>query len=219
MIPSPSLLPLLSVLFAQRVSSKNLKRLLSLASSHAGYILNLLVDVYWCAGAKAAEGIGAAVTVLGGVSVFFPFLQNHASFSSEEAALYYDLVVKLLDAAVANCSGNICGEDIEVLGWLLARIPVEVCGRGLWEAVSRWLGCDACAKVRESLLKEIVVNGSIWKEASVKEEVCNWLCEALQGEDSAWLRSCSIQRIVFELQNGRVINAWCSGLIAMGRSS
>ena len=219
MIPSPALLPLLSLLFAQHISSKNLKRLLSLASSHAGYILNLLVDVYWCAGAKAADTIGAAVTVLGGVSIFFPFLQNHASFSSEEARLYYDLVVKLLDAAIVSCSGDIRNEDMEVLGWLLARIPVETCGRGLWEAVNRWLACDACAKVKESLLKEIVVNGSIWKEAGVKEEVCNWLCEALQGEDSAWLRSCSIQRVVFELQNGRVINAWCSGRIGKRGSS
>lgn len=157
--------------------------------------------------------------MLGGVSIFFPFLQNHAPFSSEEAALYFDLVVKLLDAAVASCAGNISSEDVEVLGWLLTRIPVESCAQGLWEAVSRWLGCDACVKVKESLLKEIVVNGSIWKETSVKEEVCNWLCEALQGEDSTWLRSCSLKRVVFELQNGSVVNAWCSGRIVGKRSS
>ena len=53
--------------------------------------------------------------MLGGVSIFFPFLQNHALFSSEEAALYFDLVVKLLDAAVASCAGSISSEDVEVL--------------------------------------------------------------------------------------------------------
>ena len=41
----------------------------------------------------------------------------------------------------------------------------------------------------------------------------------MQGEDSTWLRSCSLKRVVFELQNGSVVNAWCSGRIVGKRSS
>lgn len=212
-VPFPSpLLSCLSILFAQCISSMNLKRLLSHIQAHTSFILNLLMNIYTYAGQHVRDpnGIVAAVNVLGGVSIFYPLLQNRAEMTEEEKEAYFSRVFFLLNLVIACSVDSLKKEDIAILGWLLERVPTGVRNHELWNIIMGWVSIPACT-MRGAILNDIIVNGIIWQDNEVSHEICNWLCDMLRSPEGGWVRECDFQHIMRELKNNRVMSEWCAG--------
>lgn len=236
-VPYPSpLLSLLSYLFAQRISPMNLKHIMAFATTNIAFVLNLLVNIYafvdvtaeepaseemmmtaMTAGIakdtrkRATNSIVAAVDILGGISIFFPFLQNKAAFNGNGAAFYFNHVFALMKTALLAGRKTLTVEDITMLGHLLQQLPLSMRSLELWEIVRQWLGADVAEPVRNAMVTHLLINGDIWEDPTVHATVCEWVCLALQNpEVSKWLRCCSFQQVQHEMKSDRVISAWCA---------
>ena len=212
-VPYPSpLLSCLSILFAQQISSMNLKHILSHIQTHTSFVLSLLISIYVYAGQHVRDpnGIVAAVNVLGGVSIFYPLLQNRAEMEEKTEEDYFRQVFSLLNLAIACDLDHLKKEDVAVLGWLIERVPQNVRTHELWEFVKNWVSIPACS-IRDDLLNDVIVNGKIWEKEEVRCEICAWLCDMLKSEDGEWIRHCEFQHVMRELKSPQVLIEWCAG--------
>ena len=212
--PSP-LLPLLTYLLAYRISPMNLKHVMAFTTTNTAFVLNLLVNVYAFVDLSTSQpkpnSIVEAVDVLGGISIFFPFLQNKASLAGGKSSLYFNHVFTLLQTAFLAAQATLTADDVIMLSHLLQQLPVELRSLELWDIVRQWLGAQVSAPVREAMVLHLLVNGELWSDAEVHAQVCEWICLALQNPDvSTWLRCCPFQQVQHEMRSDRVISAWCA---------
>ena len=212
--PSP-LLPLLTYLLVYRISPMDLKHVMAFTTTNTAFILNLLVNIYAFVDLSASQpkqnSIVEAVDILGGISIFFPFLQNKASFTEGKSSLYFSHVFTLIKTALLAAQTTITADDVVMLSHLLQQLPEELRSLELWDIVRQWLGAQVSESVQKAMVLHLLVNGELWSDAEVHTQVCEWICLALQNpEVSKWVRCCPFQQVQHEMQSDRVISAWCA---------